>query len=206
MSKLVVYREYEERDYPYIIDIIKRAWGYEDFAMPKTADLLAAQELVACLGESTYTQVALVDGKPVGFIIGSVAEYSDEHKAEEEVKEIKRKIKLRPDGLIMNAFTEKLVSINETLYKEANEDYDAELSFFALDEDMRGLGIGGKLFKGFEEHLRKMNAHKFYVYTDSYCNIGFYEHENMKLKGHKQVSMPIVKSKKVDFYIYEKQI
>ena len=97
MSKLVVYREYQERDYPYIISIIIRAWGYEDFASPKTAELLASQELVACLGESTYTQVALVDGKPVGFIIGSVSKYADENKAEKEVREINKKIRHRPE-------------------------------------------------------------------------------------------------------------
>ena len=206
MSELVVYREYEERDYPYIIDIIIRAWGYEDFATPKTANLLAAQELVACLGESTYTQVALVSGKPVGFIIGSAHKFADAHKSENEVKEIWSKIKKRPDGLLISMFNQKLRAINEILYNETGKEYDVELSFFALDEDKQGLGIGGKLFDGFEKYIENENLHDFYVYTDSYCNIGFYEHKNMKLKGHKQVAMPVVKDKKVDFYIYEKHI
>lgn len=50
--------------------LLSDLWYYDRFCTPKTAARLANVYLSSCLANQTFTQVALVDGVPVGIAMG----------------------------------------------------------------------------------------------------------------------------------------
>ena len=58
-----------------------------------------------------------------------------------------------------------------------------ELSFFVLNEAVRGLGIGKQLYNAALTYMRQENIQSFYLFTDISCNYGFYEHCGMQRRG-----------------------
>lgn len=70
MSKSIIFRAFEESDYPALEQVIRETWCYDRFCTPQTAAQLASVYLTVCLANQTFTQVALVDNVPVGIIMG----------------------------------------------------------------------------------------------------------------------------------------
>ena len=70
MKHQVILREFRPQDTDALADIIRITWGYDKFGSHETACKLARAYLDLCLTNQTYTQVAIVDGVPVGIIMG----------------------------------------------------------------------------------------------------------------------------------------
>lgn len=70
MSEAIIFREFEESDRLALEQVIRETWCYDRFCAPETAAQLASVYLSSCLANQTFTQVALVDGVPVGIIMG----------------------------------------------------------------------------------------------------------------------------------------
>ncbi|PWZ69833.1 GNAT family N-acetyltransferase, partial [Staphylococcus pseudintermedius] len=104
---------------------------------------------------------------PVGFLIGKIINSKTNNIYENKIKEIKSKISKNIEGIISLLVYKKIKSINNNLYKQANKNYDAELSFFAVSKDCQVLGIGKKLFQEFNNYLKENNINNFYLYTDT---------------------------------------
>lgn len=54
------------------------------------------------------------------------------------------------------------------------------LTLFAVDENCRGFGVGKALLSGFLKYLKEQEVRHIYLYTDTTCNYGFYEHQDFK--------------------------
>ena len=86
-------------------------------------------------------------------------------------------------------------------------DFQGEVSFFAIDENYRGLGIGKNLFESLLYYMKEQNIQQFYLFTDTSCNYGFYEHQGMRREHEKSLTMDIANQKQVmKFFIYSYQI
>ena len=82
MKHQVILREFRPQDTDALADIIRITWGYDKFGSHETACKLARAYLDLCLTNQTYTQVAIVDGVPVGIIMGKNIR---EHKCPEQL-------------------------------------------------------------------------------------------------------------------------
>ena len=58
--------------------------------------------------------------------------------------------------------------------------YDGELVFFVVSRTCRGRGVGKTLFQSAMEYMRSQKISSFYLFTDTSCNYGFYEHQGMQ--------------------------
>lgn len=205
MEREIVFREFQKGDSKTIEEIIIEAWNYNDLCSSKTAHKMAKVFLSSCLANQTYTKVALLSNKPIGVIMAKDIKL---HKCP-------LKYKLKQAFAIMSLYlskegrnTSKIFSsvneIDKDLLKECKKEYGGEVAFFAISSAARGKGIGKKMFSFMLEYMKSQNINNFYLFTDTSCNYGFYEHQGMNRCTEKSQSF-VIKGKEANmtFFIYD---
>ena len=181
MRQEVILRALQKSDLGAIEDIIRRAWHYDDLAGPDTARQLAAVFLRSCLKNQTFVRVAAVDGVPVGVIMGR-SDRSYRWRLREATGQAAAILRLLAsrEGRAVSRIFRSVDSIDRQLLAPRRAMFQGELSFFAVREDCRGLGVGQKLFDALRIYMRREDVQRFYLFTDTSCNYGFYEHQGMR--------------------------
>lgn len=203
-----IFREYQKKDFEQLAEVIRRTWNYDKFCSGKTAEKLGKAFLSSCLTNYTYSQVAEKDGKAVGIIL---MKDITKHRctAIQRFKQIKWILSLliTKEGRMACKFFKDINGIDNKLLDEMGENYQAELALFALDEKYRGEGIGKSLFDAAVAYTKKEQLKDFYLFTDTSCNYGFYEHQGMCRKGAKEYLWKLDGMKeKMTFFIYDYKI
>lgn len=201
----VALREFQKKDTPEVIRIIRETWHYDAFCSPKAARKLATVFLYSCLTNQTYTQVALQGGRPVGIIMGN---HIKAHRCPlgYRIKQIKAILSLyfSAEGRKVCSIFKGIQEIDQQLLQACKKEYAAELAFFAVSADVRGTGVGKKLFHSLLEYMKSQKIGDFYLFTDTSCNYGFYEHQGMTRRGKIEESFPLKgKLEKMEFYLYD---
>lgn len=204
MQPEVTIREYRKEDAPCLETIIRKTWGYDSFCSDKVAKQLARIYLASCLGEQTFTRVALVNGKVEGIIM---AKHIAGHKKKcsfiwNQIRCAAPLVFSREGRKTANMFA-GINTLDEQLLKQTNKQFDGEIAFFAISETCRGLGIGKSLFQRALTYLEQQKAESYYLYTDSTCNYGFYEHQGMKRCGETLWKPDENVKNEIHFFIYE---
>lgn len=202
MEKKLTYREYQKEDAPFLEAIIRKTWNYDSICPPKVAKQMAGLYLASCLTEQTYTRVALLDGIPVGIIM---AKDIAAHKRSFRLKlnQIRKicPIYFSREGRKTAGIFSGIDKIDQVLLANAQTSYDGEIAFFAISEQCRGLGIGKELYAKALNYFKDRQIKHYYLYTDSTCNYGFYEHQGMIRR--QETSYQVSEDKTMDFYLYE---
>ena len=205
MKEEIIFREFKKEDSKMIEEIIIEAWKYNDLCSSKTAHKMAKVFLSSCLTNQTYTRVALLNNKPIGVIM---AKDIKSHKCP-------LKYKLKQAFAIISLYlfkegrnTSKIFSnvdeIDKELLKECKKEYEGERAFFAISSKARGKGIGKRMFEDMVEYMKSKNINNFYLFTDTSCNYGFYEHQGMNRCAEKSQNFVIKgKEAKMTFFIYD---
>ncbi|MEG0597758.1 MAG: GNAT family N-acetyltransferase [Oscillospiraceae bacterium] len=197
------YRTVRPEDYRALEEIICKTWNYERFCAPKTAARLAKLFLASCLANQTYTCVAVKGEEPVGVIMG---------KNEKTHRKSPAKI-LRQLGALLGMAIRKegrkvlrqfggYSEINRSLAAENTHVFGGEVAFFAVRGDQRGNGVGKELFARLRGYMQSQNIADFYLYTDSSCNYGFYNHQGMVPVCEKKCRMEAFGGREMSFFLY----
>mgnify|MGYP004548923163 CR=1 FL=1 len=205
MTDEIIFRTLRKEDYSALADVIRETWHYDDFCTPKAARRLAKAYLYACLSEQTYTNVALSHGVPVGVIMGR------NHRKRPTALRFGLRAALCAAPLFFSAegrevikFSRKISQIDSELLKSSRLDDSGELVFFALRADFRKKGIGRDLFEHALQYMQKENIPRFFLYTDTSCNYGFYECMGMKRRAEKNIFFDYEEtSENMTFFVYE---
>ena len=202
-------REYQKQDFKALETIIRDTWHYDDFSSPKTAVKLARVFLSSCLTNYTFSRVAVIEGNVVGIIL---ANNIANHKCplSNRLLQIKSILLLysskRGDVMFTKIFG-NVNGIDKQLLNENNKNYPAELALFAVSSSCRGKGIGKMLFQSALDYMKQEKLKEFYLFTDTSCNYGFYEHQGMKRRLEKKHVFNIKGQQAVmNFFIYDYQI
>lgn len=200
-------REYQKQDFHDLETIIRQTWHYDEFASPKTATKLARVFLTSCLTNYTFSKVALIDGKPVGIIL---ANNKDKHKCplSNRLKQIQAILSLycSKEGRNVSKIFGSVNGIDQQLLDENNTQYPAELALFAVSASCRGKGIGKMLFQCALDYMKQEKLNNFYLFTDTSCNYGFYEHQGMERRIEKEHIFNIKGQRAaMKFFIYDYQ-
>lgn len=205
MQNNVKLRELKKQDIPALEDVIRKTWDYDKFATPKTARKLAKVYLATCLTNQTYTRVAEVDGVPVGLIFGK-----DIEKHHCPLKYRLHQISalcgllISKEGRGILNFYKGVDDIDSQLLKQCSKDYKGEIALFALAPEYRGLGIGKMLFHCLLAYMKSQSISDFYLYTDTSCNFGFYEHQGMvRQQQYKHFVNMKGQKGEMEFYLYD---
>lgn len=205
MKTEIIYREFQKTDKKVVEEIIIEAWHYNELCSPKTAHKMAKVFLSSCLTNQTYTQVALLNNKPIGVIM---AKNSKKHKCplKYRINQIFAilSLYLSREGRKISKIFSSVSEMDKELLKECKKDYEGEVAFFAVSSEARGKGIGKKMFYDMLEYMKTQNINNFYLFTDTSCNYGFYEHQGMIRRNQKSHSFIIEeKETKMTFFIYD---
>ena len=180
-------REYQKQDFKTLETIIRETWHYDDFSSPKTAIKLAKVFLSSCLTNYTFSRVAVVDGKVAGIIL---ANNIAKHKCplSNRLLQIKSILSLyiSKEGRNVSKIFGNVNGIDKQLLNENNKTYPAELALFAVSSSYRGKGIGKMLFQTALDYMKQERLKEFYLFTDTSCNYGFYEHQGMQRRLEKK--------------------
>lgn len=205
MENQIILREYQDSDTPELVNIIREAWNYDKFCCPQIAEKLARIFLYSCLTNQTYTQVALIDKKPVGVIMGKNIQ---KHRCplKYRAKQISSILSLYlfKKGREVSKIFQNVSKIDGELLNNTQKKYEGEISFFAVGADYRGYGIGKKLFWKMISIMKKENIRDFYLFTDTSCNYGFYEHQGMVCREEKKRTFTINEQcSHMRFFLYD---
>lgn len=204
----ITLREYQKQDYTVLRDVIRKTWKYDEFAGPKTAEKLADVFLRSCLANQTFSRVAVDHGKPVGIIlVKNIAEYKCPLKYKLSQYRAIASLLFSREGRKVSKIFESVNGIDKQLIRSIGKDYPAEIALFAVDASCRGKGIGKILFTSALDYLKKVNAEEFYLFTDTSCNYGFYEHQGMKRRGEMEHVFEVQGQKaKMNFFLYDSAV
>lgn len=70
--------------------------------------------------------------------------------------------------------------INGNLLASCDGNFDASLNLFMIDARFRGHGIGNQLWQLAMGYLREKQSARYFLWTDSDSDFGFYEHKGLQ--------------------------
>ena len=197
------YREIQRGDYPALESIVRKTWGYDKFCSPRIARKMSRLYLAACLASQTFIRVAELHGTPVGVIMAKNEKtYRTPPRYAARMAAAMASIYLTAEGRRVARFFQDIDKLDRELLKESATAFDGELAFFAVAEAARGSGIGRGLFTRAVDYLRGEKLRNFYLFTDSTCNYGFYEHCGMRRLCERDVCLNPARPEKMRFFLY----
>jgi len=208
----VTYRPYQEADAARVKELVNEAFHVHLYTKGEGSLLDSALEvyLRQVLTVSTYSQVAIIDGRVVGVVMGKFkGQPYLPHRFANKLRLWFHMAKIGVTGF------SKLKSLSQyfkftTAYKNLKKDAIAgrgslgdELTVFAVDADTRGTGIGKHLYHSFLEQLRLAGSNDFYLYTDSLCSFGFYEKQGMERAANTEIKLDLAdRPSDIGVYLY----
>ncbi len=203
LKNAIEFREIRSSDYSALEKIISDTWQYDRFSGPKLARQMSKLYLASCLASQTFTCVAVHNGETVGIVMGKnnkVDSVPMRYKIRQAMAVVS--LLLTRKGRMVAKIFEGLDKLNEDLLKSGGQTFDAELAFFAVRSDQRGTGIGKELYLRFLDYLKTFEAEQFFLYTDSSCNYGFYEHQGLERLAEQEYSFKPYMNEEMTFYLY----
>lgn len=202
----IVLREYQRQDFKTLADIVRKTWHYDKFCTPKTAERLAGVFLSSCLTNYTFSRVAVVEERPVGVIL---VKSEKEHRCtfSDRLRQICAVAALfsSREGRTVSKIFKNVNGIDRDLLKSCCREYQGEIALFAVDGDFRGKGIGKILFRSAQDYMKARNIQEFYLFTDTSCNYGFYEHQGMIRRRERKHTFDVYgQTAEMEFFVYDK--
>jgi len=188
----VIIRDVEDRDIPAIKKIISKVWDWTDMIEDeKILDATMGMYLGQVLYSATFGRVATLSGRVVGVIFGSLEGIEPKYRMLMEDGSAHMLTLLGASEeerrCIYECFS-KLENVYEQLGSGRLDEYDGTLDFLVLDEKAQGLGVGKSLWMALKTYFEENNVKSIYVFSDTECNFGFYDHLGFERKKEQAVS------------------
>ena len=84
------------------------------------------------------------------------------------------------------SYTHLDVYKRQELLRESGKNDPAELALFVVSPSCRGQGVGKALFQAALDYTGQQKLDEIYLFTDTSCNYGFYEHQGMRRRCEKE--------------------
>ncbi|MEI0604887.1 hypothetical protein R4K55_11780 [Brachyspira alvinipulli] len=136
-----------ENDFTELVNITIKSFKFDKMLSYRNAKLIAELNLLTFLNCASFIKIAEINKKPVGFLIGKILVSNINNYYDDRIKKLKRKMILNIEGCFSLIIYNIIKIINKNLLKTTNKNYQAELSFFAVNKNYHGFGIGRCLFE-----------------------------------------------------------
>lgn len=204
----MILREFKKEDTTAIEKMIEEAWHYHELCSSRTAHQLAKVFLISCLCNQTYTQVAISNGTPIGVIMAKDIK-SHSCPIRYRLKQVISILTLflSKEGRSVSKVFSSVSHIDQDLLRKSNISYQGELAFFVVSASTRGKGVGNALFHSALQYMESQHIKDFFLYTDTSCNYGFYEHQGMNRRCTQNTSFFLDGQRaEMTFYLYDHNI
>ncbi|MBS6366087.1 MAG: GNAT family N-acetyltransferase [Clostridiales bacterium] len=200
----LILRSLRADDQAALEEVVGRVWAYDRFCSPRTARSLTALGLQSSLYQSTFGQVAEVEGQVVGVILGRCGTV---HRPVWPVLRGLLRLLSCAEGRRVCRIARQLGQLSSQMLQSADRRFDAELVLLAVTPELQGRGIGLQLWKAAEAYFRKAGGTRLYLCTDSQCNYGFYDRHGFSRLDMCQSALPqALGGERMEFYLYEKDL
>lgn len=177
----VEYRPFGMSDTPDFVELMDETFGY-GFLFPDP-DVLQAyylDSLAGLISDSTFSEVATVDGSVVGTCFCAAAFAPHAFVGfEPRIHAMMARERFRwlsenrdPSALLRKRAIDNTVS---RIVSGAGG-CDGDIQFLAVSRGFKSRGIGGRLLRDMLDHMRSWRTSRVLVLTDDLCDRGFYEH------------------------------
>ncbi|KAB8291515.1 GNAT family N-acetyltransferase [Bifidobacterium avesanii] len=207
MSDSVTLRPLRRDDYDALTELVRRMWYADPEIGVDCARRLATADFHHCLSCSTLATVAVRDGEVIGMILARVERRAPRWRSTPLNPHVRRVLRegfsliVSREGRrgIREAFG--MVRTDAKLLHGLKSRYDAEIVLFLVDERMRGGGVGRTLFDHALSRFRTAGVRRYFLFTDTTCDVGFYDHRGLTRMRERYV--PHRDGGSDTFYLYE---
>lgn len=183
MISRVLYRPFDESDFEPCAQIVQDAW-HKDSGNEVYNFFEAAADFSCCLSVSTFSQVAVVDGRVCGIVLARTGKRNmktSDHWAQVEHDIIHQMQQIEPELTDQYlTFIKTQVRINNWLIEQCPQTPPDEITLLAVSSSTRGLGVGSVLLDAACSHVTNQGGTSAYLFTDTDCSYKFYEHRGFK--------------------------
>ena len=193
--------------------IIRDAW-YAGHPGP-CGLLMASIDWESCLAGATEALVAAdkETGSPLGVILVRVAELDHRPFLNRHRRRAMRdgaRLVATPGGFRGFLELNAIGAIDRLLLREAvrargGRPYPAEIVLFIVSPEARGRGVGGRLFRAAMLYLHKHDVADYFLFTDTSCDVGFYDHQGLTRMAARNLTDPGT-SATTTFYVCEGRV
>jgi len=188
-------RDVKPQDIPAIKAVIAEAWDWisliEDVeTLNSTISIYFNQVLYG----GTFGRVAVLNDKVIGVIFGSMDGKLPEYRMLMEDGTAHAVVLLgapETDRKNIYEYLSKVRAVYEELVSGFIGNYDGTLDFLVLTQEAQGLGIGKSLWMALKSYFEENNAASIYLYTDTECNFGFYEHCGFAKRAEQDITFAL---------------
>ncbi|MCI1914467.1 MAG: hypothetical protein LKJ05_01850 [Bifidobacteriaceae bacterium] len=183
----------------------RQMWFDDSYAGSHEASVaVATNDAMHLLSQATYIRVATIDGRVCGVAavrvagqpqLGTVVSPADFAASYSLF-----------DGLDDSERIKKYLAADradvDRLAHDSRQNCDAELLLFIVAPQARGHRVGARLYDAFLRHLLAVGLDSYYLYTDSECDYGFYEHKGLsRVAAHE--GAPSLDGGTYDKFVYQ---
>ena len=72
-------------------------------------------------------------------------------------------------------------------------DVASEIELFLVAKSARGHGVGGSLWRQAMDYFANCQVARFYLHTDSSCDVSFYDHKGLDCIAHRTASETVAR-------------
>ena len=183
-SDHVVYRPIVWDDVENIVEEFDRTWGVAGLgAATSLSRELSRHFVLHYLEPATRGEIAeSSDGRFLGVTLARIeGDPALFPQAATQLAAVNEQLNATADGAHWLADTIAWHVLEEDMEAaiSINQRAQAELELFLVAEAARGHRVGGTLWRRFQTALRDHGVQRFYLHTDSSCDVGFYDHQGL---------------------------
>jgi len=203
-------------DIPAIKAVIAATWDWVSLIKDeKTLDSAISIYLNQVLYAATFGRVAVLNGNVAGVIFGVIDGAAPEYRMCMEDTTQHAVVLLgasKEDRENIYEYLSRLHIIYEELVSGFIGSYGGTVDFLVLAKEAQGLGVGKSLWVAlksyFEENEKnKKSVTSVYLYSDTECNFGFYEHLGFTKRAEQDVTFVFNgEDFKTSIFLYDIQI
>ncbi|MEG1394767.1 MAG: GNAT family N-acetyltransferase [Clostridia bacterium] len=183
--KEIIFRPIEQKDYEQAKTLICEAFHFAEHVQEKSVlESCRNAYFYSCIAEQSYTCVAEVEGVVTGLIMGQAkSQYAPRRNLGAVCKlayyncQLLYRSRKRDNAAKHFLATQRAYS---QLLKGKSKMFDGVLTVFAVAKESRGLGLGKKLWENLLDYFVSCDAKNIYLFTDSGCNVGFYDSQGFE--------------------------
>lgn len=207
-TEKLTWRAFAPEDFERAAGLLGRTWLPEFDEAPQRA---ASQiELAHYLAQTTWSLVAEREGEILGVVL--LAERGREATGGDAWSELEARLTraAEKDEALAEAVRVEMGGVREEA--ELEREYaadgpmgaDAAVKLLIVSPDVKGMGLGGRLFSAALEHLHETGARGYHLLTDDSCDVGFYEHKGLTqaTRRRSRAYWPGVDPETDEFYVY----
>jgi GNAT superfamily N-acetyltransferase len=198
-----IYRDYGEADREKAKDLIAESFNLVDYAAPEGFELSKETDISNCLVDATFRRVAVSEDEVIGMLFGYAKCDITPELHERTLKEHEKcfsKFRCRDSHGSLN-----FRKVSEAYGKMLEgRDYDGCITVMAVSGEFKGKGVGTHLLEEAKAYHRSKGIGKAYLFSDSLCDYGFYEHNGFKRVAEGEVQRKKGEEKAIHTaYLYE---